>query len=339
MDKQVYELKIDPDFRDLIPPLTDEEHQMLEDSIVRDGCDTPLTVWNGTIVDGHNRYDICRRHQIPFAFDERSFDNKEAAMFWMLEHQLARRNLNSYQRSELAIKYEPMIRKIAAKRQATSTGGAEPQLVQNSAQAEKGKTRDKLAKLAGVSHDTINKVRKINESANESTKKKLRTGEVSIHRAYTELVNREHEGDTRVCESCHEEKPYSEFAIPTNCSQPRSICKDCEAKAKQPTDETVETDTQPVPRDTGIQVKDGKTAHVALGLPDDPAMFGQVVDLLKHAQNAYLAAFEATLAQYRPSMISEEHSDLIRQLIDYVADTTEELLDQHLNNTQNEEDK
>ena len=57
----------------------------------------------------------------------------------------------------------------------------------------------------------------------------------------------------------------------------------------------------------------------------------QVIDLFKHAQNAYLAAFESTLAQYQPSMISQEHSDTIRALIDYVADTTEELLDQHLN--------
>ena len=60
-------------------------------------------------------------------------------------------------------------------------------------------------------------------------------------------------------------------------------------------------------------------------------MFDQVIDLFKHAQNAYLAAFESTLGQYQPSMISQEHSDMIRGLIDYVADTTEELLDQHLN--------
>ena len=60
-------------------------------------------------------------------------------------------------------------------------------------------------------------------------------------------------------------------------------------------------------------------------------MFDQVVDLFKHAQNAYLVAFESTLAQYQPSMISQKHTDMIRALIDYVADTTEDLLDQHLN--------
>ena len=70
MEKKVYDLKVDPELRDLIPPLSEEEHRMLEDSIVRDGCDTPLTVWDGTIVDGHNRYEICVRHNIPFAYAE-----------------------------------------------------------------------------------------------------------------------------------------------------------------------------------------------------------------------------------------------------------------------------
>ena len=60
-------------------------------------------------------------------------------------------------------------------------------------------------------------------------------------------------------------------------------------------------------------------------------MFDYVVDLLRHSQNAYLASFEATLNQYRPSMVTPEHNDLIRQMIDYVAETTEKMLDQHLN--------
>ena len=325
MEKQVYELKIDPELRDLIPPLSEEEHRMLEDSIVRDGCDTPLIVWDGTIVDGHNRYEICRRHNIPFAYEERSFADKEAAMFWMLEHQLARRNLNSYQRSELALKAKDYYARIAEANQKAGTS-----LGLNSAQG--GRVSEKLAKLAGVGHDTIKKAKKISEKADDDTKKKLRAGEISIHKAYTDLVNKEHEGETRVCERCHEEKPYTEFTIPSNRNTPRPICKDCEAKAKQAAKEAEQKAAQPAPRETGIQIKDGKTAHVALGLPDDPAMFDQVIDLFKHAQNAYLAAFESTLAQYQPSMISQEHSDTIRALIDYVADTTEDLLDQHLNN-------
>ena len=74
----------------------------------------------------------------------------------MLEHQLARRNLQTYQRGEIILKYEPILRRNASKRQATSTGGTDPQLVPNLAQADhKSKTRDQLAKMAGISHGTI----------------------------------------------------------------------------------------------------------------------------------------------------------------------------------------
>ena len=180
-EKKVWTLKVDDELRGLIPPLSTEERKMLEESIVRDGCDTPLTVWEGTIVDGHNRYDICREHGIPFAIEERSFDNKEAVMFWMLEHQLARRNLEPYQRAEIMLKYAPILRKDAAQRQATSTGGSVPQLRPNLAEAErKPFTRDKLAKMAGVSHGTLDKVKKLDADADEATKEKLRAGEISM---------------------------------------------------------------------------------------------------------------------------------------------------------------
>ena len=84
-------------------------------------------------------------------------------MLWMLRNQLSRRNLNSYQKSALALRLEPLLRAEARARQATSTGGASPQLTQNSAEAgKKGETRKVLGKLAGVSHDTIQKVKKLN---------------------------------------------------------------------------------------------------------------------------------------------------------------------------------
>ena len=347
MEKKVYELKTDPELRDLIPPLTEEEHRMLEDSIVRDGCDTPLTVWNGTIVDGHNRYEICHTHDIPFAYEEKDFLDKDAAMAWMLEHQLARRNLTAFQRGELALKYGPLLRKKASQRQATSSGGANPQLVPNLAQADmKGRAREELAKMAGVSHGTLDKVKQLDANADEETKRKLRAGELSIHKAYTDLKNKEHEGETRVCECCGEEKPFSDFTIPSNRNGYRPICKTCEANAKRAAKEAEEKASQPsaplpvdkeaAGRPTGIEVKDGKTAHVYVGLPDDPAMFGQIMELLKHSQNAYIVAFESTINKYSPNMVTKANTDLIRQMIDYVADTTEAMLDKHLKNIKEE---
>ena len=64
-EKKLYDLTVDPEFRDLIPPLNEEELKLLEESLVADGCESPLIVWNGVIIDGHNRYAICRKHDIP----------------------------------------------------------------------------------------------------------------------------------------------------------------------------------------------------------------------------------------------------------------------------------
>ncbi len=332
MEKKLYDLKVDPELRELIPPLSDEERYMLEESIVRDGCDTPLAVWNGTIVDGHNRYEICHAHGIPFGIEEKDFPDKDAAMFWMLERQLARRNLNSYQRSQIGLKYESFYREQAKKRQATLSGGSNPQLLQNSAEAEKGNAMDKLGKMVGVSRDTLAKVKELDANADDRTKEKLRKGEVSIHRAYTDMKNKEHEGQTRVCESCGEEKPFSDFSIPSKSKEYRPICKKCEEKSKAAAKAAEKAAYLPGPPSvTGIGVRNGQIALVSTGLPDDPGMFSHVIDLFKHSQNAYLVAFEATLANYHPSMITEEHNEMIRQMIDYVAETTEKMLDQHLN--------
>jgi len=86
-------LKIDPEFAALIPPLAPEEREQLERNILADGCRDPLTVWDGVIVDGHNRYEICTRHGLKFQVVEKDFANRDEAMDWMDANQLGRRNL------------------------------------------------------------------------------------------------------------------------------------------------------------------------------------------------------------------------------------------------------
>ena len=57
------ELRIDQEFAEKIPPLTKEEFEQLEANILADGVViNPLIVWNGVIVDGHNRYRIIQMH-------------------------------------------------------------------------------------------------------------------------------------------------------------------------------------------------------------------------------------------------------------------------------------
>lgn len=327
MEKKLYKLRIDPEFHNLIPPLSAEELKMLEESIVRDGCDTPLVVWKGTIVDGHNRYEICHKHNIPFALEEKEFTDNDAAMFWMLEHQLARRNLNSYQRGELVLKFEPMVRKIAASKQANSTGGDNPQLCKISDKAAI-RTTGELGKMAGVSHDTIVKVRKLNASADEATKKKLRDGDISINRAYNQMVNSEHEGETRICEHCGEEKPYSDFRIPPNRTSYQPVCKECEAKEKQEEKELKAREADP--SITGIDVIDGQVGHVLVGLPNAPEAFDQLTDMLQNTFDYYITSFQGLINQYQSNMITDGNTRKLQSMINKTNKAVINLLNERL---------
>lgn len=91
-------LKIDPEFAALIPPLSAEERQQLEENIVQHGgARDPLVVWQQeqVLLDGHNRYEICTRHGLPFRVEELPFDSREDAADWIDKNQLGRRNLTA----------------------------------------------------------------------------------------------------------------------------------------------------------------------------------------------------------------------------------------------------
>ena len=92
-------LNIDPEFASKIPPLREEEQQQLEENIPADGVViNPLIVWNGVIVDGHNRYRILQKHpEIQFTTYEKAFSDRYEAIAWICKNQLGRRNLTPQQ--------------------------------------------------------------------------------------------------------------------------------------------------------------------------------------------------------------------------------------------------
>ena len=92
-------LTIDPEFASKIPPLREEEMKQLEENILADGVViNPLIVWNGVIVDGHNRYHILQQHpEIQFTTYEKQFPDRYAAISWICKNQLGRRNLTPQQ--------------------------------------------------------------------------------------------------------------------------------------------------------------------------------------------------------------------------------------------------
>lgn len=96
-------LRIDPEFESKIPPLTEDEYRLLEENILHDGVVlNPLIVWNGYIVDGHNRFRIIQAHpEIKYTVFEKEFSDRYAAIAWICCNQLGRRNLTPQQKKYL----------------------------------------------------------------------------------------------------------------------------------------------------------------------------------------------------------------------------------------------
>ena len=92
-------LIIDPEFHSLIPPLMPEELAQLEENLKSEGCRDPLVIWQGLLLDGHNRYEICSRLDIPFKIINVDLPDREAAADWIDKNQLGRRNLTPDQMS------------------------------------------------------------------------------------------------------------------------------------------------------------------------------------------------------------------------------------------------
>jgi len=106
-------LKISPKFKNLIPPLSGEEFSQLEENIIVQGCRDAIKLWRGTIIDGHNRYAICQKHNIPYETKTMRFPSRQDAELWIIENQQGRRNLTDATRIKLALSKAGLLREKA----------------------------------------------------------------------------------------------------------------------------------------------------------------------------------------------------------------------------------
>jgi hypothetical protein len=108
------DIVVNEELKAYIDPLTAEEHESLERSLLTEGCRDALVLWGDVLVDGHNRFGICRKHDIPFnTVQNPRFQSMEDVHLWMIEQHLGRRSVSDFQRGVLALRK----REILAKRQ------------------------------------------------------------------------------------------------------------------------------------------------------------------------------------------------------------------------------
>lgn len=184
-------IHIDKEFQALIPPLSEDEYRQLEENCIRDGIRDPLVTWpqdDGTeiLIDGHNRWQISAKNAgIPFKVIQMRFENRAEAETWILKNQIGRRNLPTYVKAQLALRLKPVIAGQAEKNLHLSDGKGCPK----SDKVKPIDTKKELARIAGVSHDTIHKVEVIEKNAPAEIKEKARRGEISTNEAFRQTTN------------------------------------------------------------------------------------------------------------------------------------------------------
>jgi len=150
------EFKIDPEFKRLIPPLDAAAKEELKLSLQRDGCRDKLTVCKldgeCVLLDGHNRYDICKENEprIPFETTEITVSDRTEAKIWIIKNQRGRRNLNESQRAMLAVALKDLYAEEAKLRQGTRTD-----LGKKLDERETGRSAEKAGEDLGISHQTV----------------------------------------------------------------------------------------------------------------------------------------------------------------------------------------
>ncbi len=180
------DIVVNEELKAYIEPLTADEHEALERSILAEGCRDALVLWGNVLVDGHNRYGICSKHGLPFqTVQNPRFQSMEDVHLWMIDQHLGRRSLSDYQRGELALRK----REIVAERRARSAPPAQEQPVAAAATLPKLpdhealQTREALAKAARLSSNQVVLIEKIQKQGAPELVAAVKSGKVSINAA------------------------------------------------------------------------------------------------------------------------------------------------------------
>jgi len=184
---------VDEEFQSILPVLDKETYASLEDNLLQNGCMFPLAVWDGILIDGHNRYEICMNHGIPFTTVAKEFESRDEVLIWIVTNQVARRNLNPVQLTYYrGLHYRTDTKLTKGSNQYSYNGAG----AQNGPQQKDRSTASRLAKQYKVSRNTIKRDAKVSEAidaigmTSPEAKKNILSGETSITKKYlNELIS------------------------------------------------------------------------------------------------------------------------------------------------------
>ncbi len=177
-----------------IDPLTADEYEALERSLLAEGCRDALVLWNDILVDGHNRYGICQKHGLPFnTVQNTRFQSMEDVHLWMIEQHLGRRSVSDYQRGVLALRKRAILgARQKAQRDTGSTTATAASDATSDADADArppwddmpvAVSRAELAREAKLSSNQVSMIERIHAQAAPEVVEALKAGAISISAA------------------------------------------------------------------------------------------------------------------------------------------------------------
>lgn len=178
------QLVINKELKNLIPPLTPEEYNQLEQNLLQDGCRDPLVVWDNTLIDGHNRFEICTKHNIKFETINKDFADIDQAKIFIIDLQLGRRNLPEFVQIELKTFKKDILLKIGKENLKLSEGRGKKGLSITDKGFTKHNTQKEIAKDLNISTGKLAQAEVVIKRAPEEVKEKLRRGVITINEAY-----------------------------------------------------------------------------------------------------------------------------------------------------------
>lgn len=180
---------VNEDLKAYIDPLTADEHEALQRSLLTEGCRDALVLWGDVLVDGHNRYGICQKHGIPFqTLQSAQFTSLEDVHLWMIDQHLGRRSVSDFQRGVLALRKREIM--SARKQHAQAVADATPLHAPQSsdaaaavASADPIQSREGIAKAARLSSNQVVMIEKIQKQAAPEVVAAVKSGVISINAA------------------------------------------------------------------------------------------------------------------------------------------------------------
>jgi N6-adenosine-specific RNA methylase IME4 len=179
-------IKLDREFQALIASLQPNEREQLEANIVANGCRDPLVLWNGILLDGHNRYEICKRLDIKYRTVTIQLSSRAHALLWIEENQLGRRNLTDDQRTAIAHSVLKRRAALSMSERGKQGGRGNKNLGENASPKFSERSRPAVAKEARVSEWKLRQFQHIEKEMPEAIPA-IRAGEKTILEVKREL--------------------------------------------------------------------------------------------------------------------------------------------------------